>query len=419
MADPRPLAGYRLLARLAVPLAGRLLRGAAARRGHQGRLAAPADLAAWARTARDPSRPLVWLHAASVGEGLQAAAVAEALRTSRPDIQLLMTRFSASAERIAGRLPADHVGYLPYDRLTDVTATLDAVRPDAVVFTKVDVWPELATAAARRGSRVGLVAGTVDPGSSRLRWPARAFSAPGYRAIAAAGAVSQDSAERLVQLGVAPGRITVTGDPRVDSALAIVERADAGPRDDRLLVAGSTWREDELVLLEAFAQVRTRHPEARLMLVPHEPDEQAVASIAARAASLALPTPVTWPRTGPLVVVRAMGVLAARYLEGGLAWVGGGFGTRGVHSLLEPAAAAAPIAIGPHDRGGRDAALLASAGALTRLPADAATAALVHWWSEALEDPQAMRERGARARAALAPDREAARRSAELVVGLL
>ena len=83
-------------------------------RGHRGRIAATEALVRWGQTSRDGERPLVWMHAASVGEGLQGREVLSALRSMRPDIQAVATRFSASAERLAPTMPADLVEYLPY-----------------------------------------------------------------------------------------------------------------------------------------------------------------------------------------------------------------------------------------------------------------------------------------------------------------
>ena len=411
---------YRLAVRAAVPLVPLLLRDALARRGHLGRLAAPRDLAAWAASSRDPSRPLVWIHAASVGEGLQARAVLAAIRDARPDLQLIATRFSASAERLAATMPADHVGYLPYDRPDDIRAALDALRPDVLVFAKLDVWPELATAAAARGVRVALVAGSVDPGSARLGWPARGMAEGGYAALDRIGAIDHGDAERLVRLGARRDRITVTGDPRIDSVLETVTASRNEPRltltdhPDTTLVAGSTWPSDETVLLEAFQVVFSNHPDARLVLVPHQPDSEAVSRLEAEARRVGVPT-ARWTgeaSASPVVIVDRLGVLPRLYPAGRLAYVGGGFGRRGVHSVLEPAGWGRPVMIGPRDRGVRDARLLARAGGLVRLPGTDAVGALVAQWRQWLDDPALAERQGAAALAALEPDRGAARRNA-------
>lgn len=421
---------YRGLVALAVPLVPRLLRDARQRHAHAERLRAPTAMVAWAGAHRDRSRPLAWFHAPSVGEGLQARAVFEALRVLRPEMQLVYTHFSPSAEAFAASLTVDYAGYLPYDQPSAMAAVLRALSPELLVFTKLDLWPELATQAASRGTRVAMVAGTVGPLSGRLRWPARSATRPGYQALSVVGAIANDDADRLVRLGVPRERIMVTGDPRVDSALAVVEGI---PPDDPLvtladraatLVAGSSWPDDETVLLEAFAAVRRVHPAARLIVVPHEPTDEHLAAVESLAARHGLPQPVRLrdlrPEERPAMVLGdRVGVLARLYGSGGMAHVGGGFGKAGIHSVLEPAAWARPVLVGPRDRGSRDAALLRAVGGLVTLPEVGSVAQLVATWSAWLADPTATAALGQRNRAALEGERGAAIRSAERLDALL
>jgi 3-deoxy-D-manno-octulosonic-acid transferase len=116
--------------------------------------------------------------------------------------------------------------------------------------------------------------------------------------------------------------------------------------------------------------------------------------------------------------VDRMGVLTALYASGAVAYVGGGFGDRGIHSVLEPAGWHRPVLIGPNDRGVRDARLLSLAGGLVRLPQVGASATLATQWSAWLEHPSAREIAGRRAGNALAGDRGAALRSAELLAAL-
>lgn len=398
------------------------------RNAHMQRLAAPRRMAEWSAAHRERARPLAWFHAASVGEGLQARAVLEAFRAIRPEFQVVFTHFSPSAESLAAGMPADLVSYLPYDRAGDVVAALDALSPDLLVFAKLDLWPELATRAAARGTAVAVVAATVLADSGRLRWPARTLVAPGYASLAAIGAVGREDAERLATLGADPERITVTGDPRIDSVLARVDQAPPGigllAGDPELtLVAGSTWPDDEKVLIGAFAAVRKARPDARLVVVPHEPSDTHIATLDATITAAGLRPAVRLGAVGadtaPLVIVDRTGVLASLYQHGGISYVGGGWDTAGTHSVLEPAAWSRPIIIGPNDRGSADARMLADAGALRRLPAVNPEVALATWWLELLADPAQQREAGNAARATLDAGRGAAERSAKLLDRLI
>ena len=398
-------------------------------RAHHARAGVLARARAWGASGRDASRPLAWFHAPSVGEGLQAESVMLALRSARPDWQLAYTHFSSSAESLARRVPAEFADYLPYDGRGAAEAMLEALRPSVLVFTKLDLWPELATRAAARGVKVALVAGTVRPGSGRLTWPARSLLAPGYAALTAAAAIDPADAVRLAALGTRAEVITVVGDPRYDSVAAKVA---AVPVDDPLmkfgagaptLVAGSTWEDDEELLIEAYARLRRDHPTARLILVPHEPGKEHLARIDALARAQGLPRPVRLSAAtapSPLLVVDKIGVLAALYGAGTMAYVGGGYRRAGLHSVLEPAAWGLPLAMGPRWRESRDAILLREAGAAVGLPprdGSSDPVAVLHRAWEGWITDEASRERdGRKARATVVAGLGASVRCAELVI---
>lgn len=417
---PRTSLAYRALLRTATvlaPLGGlfdeKLARTIALRRGVGDRLTK------WGRTSRDPARPLAWFHAPSVGEGLQAKAVIDEFRRRHADWQVAYTYFSPSAERFAAGVGADIADCLPFDTSKASAQALEALEPSLLVFAKLDVWPELATQAVRLGLPVALVAATVRPGSGRLGPVARTLLKPGYEALTIAGAISADDAERLARLGVPRERIQVTGDPRCDSVLARVERArlDAPllAAGSAALVAGSTWPVDEEALLAAFISVRARRPDARLVMAPHEPTPDALELILRTASRLGAPSPRLLSEATaetPLVIVDRLGVLAALYGAGKLAYVGGGFGRAGLHSVLEPAAWGIPVIVGPHWQESRDAGrLMADGAAVSAGTVDALATVWVNW----LEDEAARAAAGARAHAVVEAERGASARSAALL----
>jgi 3-deoxy-D-manno-octulosonic-acid transferase len=400
------------------------------RKGLNSRRDAGTRLLNWAQLHREGSRPLVWFHAASAGEGLQAEAVLRELRRRCPECQTVYTHFSPSATGLASRIDADVADYLPFDLSENVDRLLSALQPDLLVFAKLDLWPELSTRAATSGAHVAIIAGTVAPGSSRLRWPARVLLQPGYRVVTAAGAVSPEDGSRLARLGVESARIRILGDPRFDSVL---EKVAATSAEDPLLrfgrgaptlVAGSTWPQDEAVLLHAYTRVRSVCPDARLVLVPHEPVEHHLKRIENAASHFRLPRPVRLSaatEATSLLLVARLGVLGALYGAGTMAYVGGGFGRAGLHSVLEPAAWSVPVVFGPRWRNSRDAGLLLEAGGGTALPTGAAAAvgALAKLWSHWIRDESSRLEQGGKARQAVERGRGSSVSSAEMLLQLI
>lgn len=397
----------------------KLLRAITARRGLVERIER------WAGVQRDASRPLLWIHAPSVGEGLQAKPVVLWMRDQVPRVQIVYTFFSPSAEKFASTLPVDFADYLPFDVATDVNRALRALRPSALVFSKLDVWPELVRQAAGRGVPLGMVSATVAAGSSRLGALSSALLHDAYAAFARVGAVSEADAERLKSLGVRSKALNVTGDTRYDQVWARVQDAASSALVPALLseratlVAGSTWPSDEAVLLPAWAAVAREQRSARLIIAPHEPTEAHLEPIErwARAERLhlsRLDTPGA--PTADVVLVDRVGALGDLYALATAAYVGGGFHAAGLHSVLEPAAFGAPVLFGPHHHSARDAALLLNVGGARCVSGEWPLAVAVKQW---LFDRAARETAGSRARAFVKSGLGATEKSGQLVAELL
>jgi 3-deoxy-D-manno-octulosonic-acid transferase len=377
--------------------------------------------------ARDSARPLLWMHAPSVGEGLQARPILELVRARRPDTQLAYTYFSPSARTLAGSLDVDFRDVLPFDTGSGMREALGALSPTALVFSKLDVWPTLAREASRRGTRLGLVSATLAAGSSRRSGLAAALLRDAYGRLDRVGAISAEDADRLVSLGVPARRVTVTGDTRYDQVWARAERVDresallAPLRSERpTLVAGSTWPSDEAVLLPAWAAAAAGSARnARLIIAPHEPTaahlepiERWAAAAKLRVARLGTPAAAD----ADVIVVDRVGVLGDLYALADIAYVGGAFHAAGLHSVLEPAAFGAGVLFGPRFADSRDARMLLDADGAAVVRDDHSLRRLVDGWLGGGEDWPAT---GTRARAVVHAGLGAAERSYRLVEALM
>ena len=389
-------------------------------------------IARWEQLAarhRDPSRPLVWMHAPSVGEGLQARPVAHALRAQRPDIQLAYSWFSPSAEAFAPSVGADLADYLPFDTASAADRLLTALHPSVLLFAKLDLWPVLVERAAARAVPVVMVSGTVAPGSGRRSAVARALTHDAYAALSAVGAIDAANGERLIELGVRREVLQVTGDTRFDQVWERAQRVDhqsallRALRSDRpTLVAGSTWPADEAVLLPAWTQIRTAIPDARLIIAPHEPTSAHLAPILSWAASNGLRVSTlsalehqakdTAAPAVDVVVVDRVGVLGDIYAIADVAFVGGGFHAAGLHSVIEPASHAVPVLFGPRNDMSREAGLLLAAEAASAPANSTELAALLQEW---LRNADVRRSAGERARYVVETERGATARAVTML----
>jgi len=378
----------------------------------------------------------IWLHGASAGELLGAAPAIAALRSDRP-AALVVTHFSPSGRDAVERLSPDLASFAPLDVPARCERAVAGVRPDLLVLAKHDVWPALVGAAVRARVPVCLINAVVGRRSRRLRAPSRSLLRSTYARLSAAGAASGGDLERLVSLGLRPGTGRVTGDASFDLALARADAArapggaaarleaalPARPPGGARLIAGSTWPDDEAAILDSLGALPATS-EARFawqaVLVPHRPTGARVEALAGRARAAGHPV-ARWSRREEIaalpahgiVLVDEVGFLAELYAAGDAAYVGGGLGRRGLHNVLEPAAAGLPVIFGPrHDR--REARELERAGG-GRACEPAALSACLTRLGEAAERARL----GRRARGCVEAGSGAAAASADLMASLL
>jgi 3-deoxy-D-manno-octulosonic-acid transferase len=318
-----------------------------------------------------------------------ALPVLQRIRAELPDTQIVYTFFSPSAERFAQEVGADFTDYLPFDSAQSTAQILAALRPTTLIFSKLDVWPMLTEQARALGVTLGLISASM-PAQSRRHGIGMWLTDDAYRALDLVGAASTEDATRLITAGVRADRVRVTGDTRYDQAQARTR----SPRHQTLLstlrqarptlVAGSTWPADEAHLLpaweEVIRQLRGERISPRLIIAPHEIDDAHIRNLemwATRAGLRHSRVDGAHAANADVVLVDRIGVLADLYALATVAYVGGGFHTAGLHSVVEPAVFHVPTIVGPHHTASRDAVLMRDAGGLAAAKDTASCAALL------------------------------------------
>jgi 3-deoxy-D-manno-octulosonic-acid transferase len=418
----RVLAAYRVLAcvghRLPAPSA--LRRTLVARRGAADRWLT------WARDARGDG-PIVWAHAASVGEQHVLEPVLHRLHRARPALRIVLTHTSPSVVPTPQPAGVCHRDFLPWDEPGSMAKVLDALHPGLLLFGRGDLWPGLVSAAAARGIPVAVAGATVRPHSARLHAVARRVLRRVYRAVSWVGAVTPGDADRWIRLGVPPERVAVTGDPRHERTLervadlAVGNRVRAWAGAAPVLVAGSTEPDDDGVLAATLARLAADLPALRTLIVPHEATQPRTTRILRELARHGVPAG-TWRGAvdepipeAVVVVVAAKGLLADLYLGADIAYVGGGFRQGRLHAVAEPAAVGLPVIAGPRWHGAADAEPMLAAGGLLVIADDGV--GLADAVLRLLRDPGQRARRGLAARSVLTTG--AAHATAEAALELL
>jgi len=328
----------------------------------------------WGYTqARFSSAP-VWVHAVSVGEVQAAAVLVRALLERYPDRAILVTTGTATgAERVRSLFgqSVQHA-YLPYDMPGAVRRFLDRVSPAIGIVMETEIWPNLFRQCRERGIPILLASARLSQKSlQRFRYLS-GLTRGALQHVRIAAQTSAD-AQRFEQIGARAGNIRVEGNLKFDIQIAPDVRASgealrAQQFPERAVwIAASTHEGEEAAALAAHDLVRAAIPGALLVLVPRHPQRFAAvkALLAARQvpfASRSLQERVD--ASTQVLLVDTLGELLSFYACADVAFVGGSLVPIGGHNLLEPAALARAILIGPHNFNAPEtAALLRAEGA--------------------------------------------------------
>jgi len=301
----------------------------------------------------------VWVHAVSVGEVLAARPLLRALAEQRPNDPLILSTitpagFSVASQQGGGVVPV----YFPLDLRGCVRRALDALHPACVLLVESELWPTVLRAAASRGVPVAVVNGRLSSRTfARYRlvrpWLPRLFGRVERFLMQ-----SQADADRLLALGVPPDRVQVTGSLKWDASLsarpdpqAVQEtaaRLGLGA-DQPVIVAGSTHRGEETLILRAFQALRAAHPAARLIVAPRHLERLAEVEELLRQA-LVRAVRVSAVRSGEaweVALVDAFGELPRYYALASVVVIGGSFIPHGGQNPLEAASLGKPVVFGP------------------------------------------------------------------------
>ena len=412
--DTSALRLYRAVARAAEPAAPLALRARlAAGKEDVNRIGERLGYAALPR----PSGPLVWVHAASVGETNAVLPLLCALLAERPGLQALLTSGTVTSAAIAAqRLPerARHQ-FVPVDGPRAAARFLDHWRPDLALFVESELWPNLLAGAAGRGIPIALVNARLSDRSFR-RWrhvprTARAI----LSRIRLVAAQSEADAARFAALGAPSvatlGNLKFDGPPPPVAPAALAELEDIV--SGRPLLAGASTHEgEETALAEAHAALKPEHGRLLTLVAPRHPERGPAIARALTSAGLRVARRGAGERpesATDIYLMDTLGELGLLYSVTPFAFVGGSLTPRGGQNPIEAAKLGCAVLHGPRTRNFRDvyAALDGAGGAVpVRDAADLAAAA-----RRLLRAPDESRALAARARTVIEASEGALRRS--------
>ncbi len=312
----------------------------------------------------------LWVHAASVGEFEQARPIIAALKAKHPDIAIFISFLSDSGYNARKNFAdAAAVFYLPSDSRANASKLLSLLKPDLLLLMRYDFWPNHLLEAKKQGTTLVLAAAVLQEGSPYFKPLLKGFYRSIFHLFNKIYTVSASDSRAFRDLFDCQ-QAERAGDPRFDQVslrsqnTAKISHLRPFFENRTVLVAGSVWDRDEMLLLPAW-QGLERPP--ALILVPHEVNPANMERLYNNLQSRSIPFTQVSKLNGnfnperEILVIDQSGYLAELYSLASIAYVGGGFGVN-VHNTLEPAVYGIPVLFGPRHHNSPEAEELARRG---------------------------------------------------------
>jgi len=307
-------------------------------------------------TSINKNKKLVWFHSSSLGEFEQAKPIIEQLKKEK-DVNVLITFFSPSGYVNSIKYPhADLISYIPFDTKTNAEKFISVTNPSLVIIMRYDIWPNIVESLNKRNIPVYLVDATLRSDSLRLNPLLKPFHKIIFGYLTRILTVSETDAKNFKYFGLTNKIVKAVGDTRFDRVYqrSIIAKdkqliSESILKNKKVFVAGSTWEQDEEVVLPAFVKISQRDESCLMIIAPHEPTllhlEKLENEFSGRISCIRF-SHLNNYKGEKIIIVDSIGILLTLYTYAQFAFVGGSF-KQNVHNVLEAAVYGIPVLYGP------------------------------------------------------------------------
>ncbi len=305
---------------------------------------------------RNNQDKVIWIHCSSLGEFEQGRPLIESIKKKNKQHKILLTFFSPSGYEVRKDYTgADWIFYLPMDSKINAKKFYAIVRPSMIVFVKYEFWYYYLNEAKKRNIPLLLISGVFREEQPFFKWYG-SFHQQMLCCFTYLFIQNQSSAELLNSIGF-QDNITVCGDTRFDRVIDIAEQfatieiIERFVQNNQVIVAGSTWTEDD----EELDHYANTHPEIKFIIAPHDIDEDRIKECLSLYKNAILYSEIVNRKSQDenidlhknVLIIDNVGMLSQLYKYATICYVGGAFGDDGVHNVLEAAVYSKPVVFGP------------------------------------------------------------------------
>lgn len=313
------------------------------------------------------SNQRIWIHVASLGEYEQAVPVLQGLKEINPKCEIILSFFSPSGYEVKKNNEyANFVTYLPLDTPSNAKEFIQEIQPDMALFIKYEIWPFYLEELNSKNIPTYLISANFRE-NQFLFHPLGKFMLKALQSFTHIFVQHKNSLILLKEKGIS--QVSVSGDTRYDRVFQQLQMennfafAEEFKQQHLCMVCGSTWPEDENLLLEVIQ----KNPELKLIIAPHEVEEKRIQALTQKLDTsyvLHSQLPDANLKESQVLIIDTIGLLSKLYAYADLAYVGGAAGNTGLHNILEPATFGVPILIGENHSKFPEAKLLLNEKAL-------------------------------------------------------
>ena len=334
----------------------------------------------------------IWLHGASVGEMVAISPLVKEIKNLMPERKVLVSAVTVGGYDMARQImpEADAIINFPLDLPFVASSMVERIRPGIFIMVETELWPNFLRAIRERNIPAMMMNGRISEKSAKNYRYLSGLMRDMLDTVSLFCMQSSIDAEYIKKLGADPGKIVVTGNTKFDQTYAEVSpkdlanyKTELGLGEDAypVIVAGSTHRSEEEAVLTSFTALRKKFPHARLIIAPRKLNRieeikkvntKFGYAIGFRSQLQEMKGEMKGQRPEfPVILLDTIGELGRIYAMGDIVFVGGSLVHYGGHNVLEPAAHAKPILVGPSMEDFKDSYSLLSKAGACRMISDA------------------------------------------------
>ncbi len=330
---------------------------------------------------RQSTSPAIWIHAVSLGEMNATRALIDELQKSRPELTFIVSTTTTTGyergEQLYGRAPHVRLIRYPLDFSAAIRRALDALRPGVVVLMELEIWPNFVLQCFKRDILVLIANGRITEPSYRKYLYIKPITARMMRRVRRICVQDETYARRFIAMGADPESVLVTGTMKFDTAHvadhvdgdeALAAAVGLHPGDEPIWICGSTGPGEEQIVLSEYRALTAKHPTLRLAIIPRHPErfDEVAELIHANGFNVVRRSKVSTPSEpiaakDAVVLGDTMGELRKFYSLADIVFVGRSLVDLGPRQhgsdMIEPAALAKPVIVGPFTGNFADAML--------------------------------------------------------------